>query len=173
MASTYRHAVHRVAIAGCLGVSIASALAAALAPASAAAQSPPAPPAPPPPRATPEPPRGQAATPTAVQPVHLNEASAAELCALPGIGPAKAARIVAWRQAHGGFRRVKDQRRVRGIGAKTVDRLRPLLTLESRPPAPSPPTAAAAAPAASPRGRLRSAPPTREALPQERTSVPP
>ena len=52
--------------------------------------------------------------------VSLNEASAAELEALPGIGPALAARIVAARPFH----RIDDLERVRGIGPATMDRLR-------------------------------------------------
>jgi len=71
--------------------------------------------------------------------VDLNSAGQAELEALPGIGPAKARRILAWRERHGRFRRVADLRRVRGFGRKTVKRLAPLLTVGSGPPAASTP----------------------------------
>jgi len=47
----------------------------------------------------------------------INQASAAELEALPGIGPVLAARIVAWREAHGNFASIDELRRVAGIGA--------------------------------------------------------
>lgn len=52
----------------------------------------------------------------------INRASAADLEALPGIGPALAARIVAHRAAHGPFTSVEDLLAVGGIGPKTLDR---------------------------------------------------
>lgn len=48
--------------------------------------------------------------------VDLNRATAAELEALPGIGPALAAAILAERTRRGGFRSVNELREVRGIG---------------------------------------------------------
>jgi competence protein ComEA len=56
----------------------------------------------------------------------LNRATAEELQKLPGVGPAMSARIVAARQEKP-FRTVDDLRRVRGIGVKVLDRLRPLV----------------------------------------------
>lgn len=56
-------------------------------------------------------------------PVDLNRASAAELASLDGIGPRLAARIVAARP----FGSVDDLLRVRGIGRKRIDELRPRL----------------------------------------------
>jgi competence protein ComEA len=61
--------------------------------------------------------------------VNLNQASERELDLLPGVGPAKAKRIAAWRAAHGPFRRLRDLRRVKGFGKKTVLKLTPYLTL--------------------------------------------
>ena len=55
--------------------------------------------------------------------VNINTASSDELELLPGVGPAKAARIVAYRQQHP-FRTVDELARVKGIGPKTVTRLR-------------------------------------------------
>jgi competence protein ComEA len=57
--------------------------------------------------------------------VDLNHATAEELRALPGIGPALAARVVAWRAEHGPFRSVDALESVPGIGHKTATRLRP------------------------------------------------
>ncbi len=60
-------------------------------------------------------------------PLHLNLASAAELETVPGIGPALAARIIAYRQANGPFAAVEDLLNVAGIGEKTLAKLRPYL----------------------------------------------
>jgi competence protein ComEA len=54
-------------------------------------------------------------------------ASAAEWERLPGIGPALASRIVADRTAHGPFGSAEGLLRVRGIGPRTLERLRPFL----------------------------------------------
>ena len=61
----------------------------------------------------------------------LNAASAAELETLPRIGPKLAERIIAYRAAHGPFRRVRDLNRVSGIGDKMMALLEPLLYVES------------------------------------------
>jgi competence ComEA-like helix-hairpin-helix protein len=60
-----------------------------------------------------------------------NTASEEELDRLPGIGPAAARAIVESRGAEGPFADVGALTRVRGIGPATVERLAPLLTLES------------------------------------------
>lgn len=62
--------------------------------------------------------------------VHLNTANAAALQRLPGIGPALAERIMAYREAHGPFARVSDITRVSGIGPRTLERLAPKATVE-------------------------------------------
>ncbi len=59
--------------------------------------------------------------------VDVNRATVDDLVALPGIGPALAARIVDARGEQM-FARVEDLVRVRGIGPATVERLRPLVT---------------------------------------------
>jgi competence protein ComEA len=61
----------------------------------------------------------------------LNRADWPELAGLPGIGETLARRIVEHRNRHGPFRRAEDLRQVRGIGAKTLERIRPhLIPLE-------------------------------------------
>lgn len=62
--------------------------------------------------------------------LNLNTATEDQLMLLPGIGPAKAERIVAWRKRNGGFRRTADLRRVKGFGYKTFKRLEPFLTVK-------------------------------------------
>jgi competence protein ComEA len=57
--------------------------------------------------------------------VDVNRATAAELTALPGIGPALAARIVASRETEGPFRTADDLLRVAGIGPAKLEAIRP------------------------------------------------
>jgi competence ComEA-like helix-hairpin-helix protein len=61
--------------------------------------------------------------------VRLNVATAEQLASLPGIGVVLAKAIVEDRSAHGRYRTVHDLARVRGIGAATVERLRPLVVV--------------------------------------------
>ncbi len=56
--------------------------------------------------------------------VDLNTADEAALEELPGIGPALAERIVAWREENGRFRTVDDLLAVPGIGEKVLEGLR-------------------------------------------------
>jgi len=114
-----KKALHRTALAVTLTAFVFSALAALGAT--------------PPVRAEPGPkPKVAAAVPSA-RPVqgklNLNQADEQQLRLLPGVGASKAASIVAWRKKHGRFRRVKDLRRVKGFGKKTVDKLEPYLSL--------------------------------------------
>lgn len=60
-------------------------------------------------------------------PVSLSSATAEQLEALDGVGPALAARIIAWRDGHGGFRSVDQLDDVPGIGPARMEALRPRL----------------------------------------------
>lgn len=62
--------------------------------------------------------------------VNINTASQAELETLPGIGPVKAAAIIAYRQQHGAFAQPADLMRVSGIGQKTFDQLKEWVTVK-------------------------------------------
>ena len=61
--------------------------------------------------------------------LNLNTASEDQLQLLPGVGPAKAERIVGWRKKNGAFRRVADLRKVKGFGYKTLKKLEPWLDI--------------------------------------------
>ena len=71
--------------------------------------------------------------------VNVNTATASELQGLPGIGPSKAGAIIAYRSAHGPFKRVDDLVEVKGIGPKTLAKLRPLVTCGSKKKGPTSP----------------------------------
>ncbi|MGH2562370.1 MAG: helix-hairpin-helix domain-containing protein [Thermomicrobiales bacterium] len=62
--------------------------------------------------------------------INLNQANAAELESLPGIGPALADRIIAYRGENGPFRSVGELDEVQGISARMVEELRPLVTVD-------------------------------------------
>lgn len=71
---------------------------------------------------------GTLAAPTPPLVVNVNSANATELERLPRVGPALAARIIAWREEHGPFRTLEDLRHVRGIGPSTSALLAPAVT---------------------------------------------
>jgi competence protein ComEA len=74
------------------------------------------------------------ASPQAVQfQVDINQADWPELSVLPEIGETLARRIVESRDAEGPFADLDELQRVRGIGPKTLERIRPYL--RSLPPA--------------------------------------
>lgn len=80
--------------------------------------------------------------------VDLNTATQRELETLPGIGPALAGAIIAYREANGPFTTIDELDDVPGIGPKTLESLRPLVTVSpitatpTRPPLPGRPAGA-------------------------------
>jgi competence protein ComEA len=77
------------------------------------------------------PPAGGTAGGGAVVPgkVNINTADSATLETLPRVGPALAARIIAWREANGRFTAVEDLMSVSGVGEKTFEGLKDLVTV--------------------------------------------
>lgn len=71
---------------------------------------------------------GEGPVPLAATRVDLNVAGSEEIALLPGIGPAIAGRIVTDRAERGPFASVDELRRVKGIGAATLERVRPFAT---------------------------------------------
>ena len=61
--------------------------------------------------------------------ININRASASELEALPGVGPATADQIVRDRETNGPFASVDELTRVSGIGPATVEKLRDLASV--------------------------------------------
>lgn len=61
--------------------------------------------------------------------VNLNTAGLEELCTLPGIGEVKARAIIAYRAQNGPFASIDDIVQVKGIGAKTLEKIRHRLSL--------------------------------------------
>jgi competence protein ComEA len=64
--------------------------------------------------------------------IDLNSATASQLESLPRIGPALARRIIEHRDAHGPFTSLDSLDRVKGIGPRTLELLRPYATVHSK-----------------------------------------
>jgi competence protein ComEA len=109
-------------------------------------------------------PQARAQKPVLEGVVNINTASPEELRLLSGIGPARIRNILAYRQKHP-FRTVEELARIKGIGRRTVRRLRmhlavsgpstaqkvvrpsgPVVTVASPPPRPARPTRPAPGP---------------------------
>lgn len=70
-----------------------------------------------------------AVAPNSTKPISLNRGSQAELENLPGVGPTLASRIIDWRLANGGFKKLEDLKRVTGIGNKLFMQIKEKATL--------------------------------------------
>jgi len=64
--------------------------------------------------------------------VNINTATEEELTRLPGIGPSKASAIIKLREQMGKFTQIESLMKIRGIGRKTLRKLRPMLTLSGK-----------------------------------------
>ena len=76
---------------------------------------------------------------TFAQAIDINTATAEQLeKGLKGIGPTKAAEIVKYREANGPFKSVDDLAKVPGIKGKTLDGIKPLVTVGGAAPTTAP-----------------------------------
>ncbi len=64
--------------------------------------------------------------------VNVNTAGLQELMTLPGIDEAYARRLIEYREKNGPFRRIEDLLNVRGIGDRTLERIRNRVTVGSK-----------------------------------------
>lgn len=62
--------------------------------------------------------------------INLNEASRSELMKLEGVGAAAAQKIIAYREAHGPFKRVHDLEKVDGVGKAVLEKNAGRLTVK-------------------------------------------
>ena len=62
--------------------------------------------------------------------LNINTATVSEFVLLPGIGPNKAATIVAYREENGPFEKIEDLINVKGIGRRTLQKLEEYLKLD-------------------------------------------
>jgi competence protein ComEA len=62
--------------------------------------------------------------------VNLNKATETELQTLPGIGPSKAAAIIEYRESNGEFATIEDLQNISGIGEKTFEKLKDLVSVK-------------------------------------------
>ena len=63
--------------------------------------------------------------------VSLNQADAEQLMTLPGIGPAMADNIIAYRREHGAFTNIDELKQVKGIGPAKFQKLKDQVAYES------------------------------------------
>ena len=61
--------------------------------------------------------------------INLNTATIEELITLPKIGPITAERIIRFREDFGNFKNIDELKNIKGIGQKTIDNIKLLITL--------------------------------------------
>ena len=64
--------------------------------------------------------------------IDLNRATVEQLQTIPGIGPSLAQRILDFRSEHGPFLRVEDLLKVKGIGEKSLQKIRSFVVVEAQ-----------------------------------------
>ena len=67
--------------------------------------------------------------PAGITKININTADKSQLESLPGIGSVKAQNIISYREKNGPFQRIEDLVKVSGIGEKTLEGIRDLITV--------------------------------------------
>ncbi|MDD8019403.1 MAG: helix-hairpin-helix domain-containing protein, partial [Bacteroidota bacterium] len=62
--------------------------------------------------------------------INIRTASKKELMLLPGIGEVMAERIILYRDENGSFKTINDLKKVKGIGEKKFDKLKPYIEVQ-------------------------------------------
>jgi competence ComEA-like helix-hairpin-helix protein len=62
--------------------------------------------------------------------ININTAYAEDLSGLPGIGRVMAERIIEYREEHGGFRKIEELKKVKGIGEKKFEMIKGRIFIE-------------------------------------------
>ena len=62
--------------------------------------------------------------------ININTANTADFTFLPGIGEAKAKKIIDYRNSHGPFKTIEEIKNVNGIGESTFENIKPYITVE-------------------------------------------
>jgi competence protein ComEA len=75
------------------------------------------------------PPTAPKAAASEARPIDINTADSAALETVPGIGKSLSQRILAFREKNGAFQSVDDLLKVPGVGEKSIQKLRPYLTV--------------------------------------------
>jgi competence protein ComEA len=78
-------------------------------------------------------PKPEVILPSNENPLNLNTATLEEIDLLPGIGPARAAEILAYRTQKGSFTTIEELMNISGIGQATFDRIKALIYVDTNP----------------------------------------
>lgn len=62
--------------------------------------------------------------------ININSATKDELIKLPGVGPSTAEKIIEYREKINGFKKIEDIMKVKGIGQKKFDKMKPYIFVE-------------------------------------------
>lgn len=62
--------------------------------------------------------------------ININTATKEQLILLPGIGESTADKILMYRKDHTGFKTIEDIMKIKGIGTKKFEKLKPFITVE-------------------------------------------
>ena len=62
--------------------------------------------------------------------ININTAAKEQLIMLPGVGESTADKIILYRENHNGFRKIEDIMKIKGIGKKKFEKLKPYIKVD-------------------------------------------